>query len=228
MPRALPETAQARLEQVLADLELAIAAANRLPPVLHAESSPGGGFFGSFENRAAPKRLEVVLAAAANVVQIIAALPWSAADQRHAITVWHHQVQQQGRIDRARFEAERQQEEWWLDFQADQAAREPRVPVPNPSKKPRRVSFAKQLKAAMTARRMSTGDLAAATQINERSIRFYRAGRVPSRPDVVAQLERALAITFRNFPEHKTQANVATRQHRKTRRNTRKNTKTTR
>ena len=64
-------------------------------------------------------------------------------------------------------------------------------------------TFADQLVAARTAKRMSTPELAADAKVNERTIRHYEAGeRVPRHWNVIKALEKALATTFQ-LPERR-------------------------
>jgi len=176
--KELPIEAQARLERVLADIELGIIAADQLPD----EFLPFEGGFVQVSPRAG-ERLRLALTAADTIIKIIGALEWPAADRRITVASWHDQVRRQCAIERARFLAEIRKRPTWLEFQ-DRLRQAERTDIP---------SIAKQLQTFMDEVFWKDEDMAAVTKSNPRTVERHRMGKRPASRESILEYEKALS-----------------------------------
>ena len=174
---AFPPAAQARIERVLAALELAVIVALKTPAP--AIPNDGGLVFIRLHAPTEPLILEALHA----IVTIISDLPWTATERREAVTAYRDQLATLYEMDRPSFIAAVRAEPWWQAFQRLLGEAE-RTDIR---------SLGQQLTDFLREVHWKDEDLAAATQVNPKTVERHRMGtQLPGRNTRTAY-ERALS-----------------------------------
>jgi len=177
--RELPPAAEARIEEVRADLELAVIEARKSPPP---EIPPSGDLVFLLDQ--APIQ-PLILEALRRIVTIVSDLTFTAAERRQIVTAIQDEwLTQYPRVSRSSFLAAKQAQAWWVTLLQQQREAE-RTDIP---------SFPQQLQAYMDEVGWFDDDLADAAHVNVRSVERHRLGlKRPSR--------RSLASYVKAFTE---------------------------
>ncbi len=177
----LPPAARARIERILADLELAVIDARREPEPVPPELNSGALVFSHFFTPVQP----IVLEHFGAIVAVISPLPWTASERRQSVTQYQEQLLALYGLERSRFLEALRMQPSWATFQETLREAE-RTDIP---------PMAQQLRTLKEEARWTIEQMVDATKINKRTIERHmnvQGLRVP-KPGSLTAYERAFS-----------------------------------